>query len=49
MKKQNLIKALQNLFSWKEYYQKEENFEMVEKTQVQIDDLQNIIDSNKNK
>ena len=45
MKKQrNLIKELQNLFSWKQFYQWNENFEMIDKTQQQIDELQSIID-----
>ncbi len=47
MKKHELIKKLQNLFSWKEYYQSSENFDMVEKTQAQIDSLQEIIDENR--
>ena len=41
--KKELIKDLQNLFSWKEFYHINENFEKVEITQDQIDDLQKII------
>lgn len=46
MKTLNLIKELQNLFSWKQFYQWNDNFEMIEKTQNQINELQKIIDGN---
>lgn len=46
MKKQELIKQLQNLFSWKQFYQLTENFEMIEITQKQIAEQQKLIDEN---
>jgi hypothetical protein len=47
MKKENKIKKLQNLFSWKQFYQWNEDFENIEITQDQIDLLQIEIDGNK--
>ena len=41
--KKELIKDLQNLFSWKEFYQSTDRQKQVNKTQNQIDDLQIII------
>ena len=47
MKQQELIKKLQNLFSWKQFYQWNDNFDSVEKTQLQIDEIQILINENK--
>lgn len=44
MKKRDNIKQLQNLFSWKQFYQNNDDIESVEITQQQIEDLQIIID-----
>lgn len=41
--KKELIKKLQNLFSWKEFYQSTDRQKHVNKTQEQIDDLQILI------
>lgn len=45
MKKlENNIINLQNLFSWKQFYQQNDDLDSAEKTQIQIDKLQKIID-----
>ena len=47
MNKNQKIKQLQNLFSWKQFHQWNEDFEAIENVQNQIDELQKIIDANK--
>tara|TARA_B100001287_G_C22686610_1_gene534225 strand:+ start:3235 stop:3381 length:147 start_codon:yes stop_codon:yes gene_type:complete len=41
--KKELIKNLQNLFSWKEFYQLTDRQNDIKKTQNQIDELQFLI------